>query len=348
MVEKIRRKGWKITLTIITLVAMVGLTFALRDQIINTFKSIKDVYYWVLLLMVPLEVLNYHAQTKLFQRLFSVIKVKVPYKFMYRLALELNFVNNVFPSGGVSGISYFSLRLKPRGVSTAQSTLVSLTKLILLFMSFQILMVLGLIMLAIDGRASGLLILVAGSLVTLLIVGTVFLTFIIGSKQRINDFLLFFTRIVNRLLHVFSRHPEVINTARAREVFDELHERYMDIKKDFRKLRSPLMFALLANLAEIAVIYTVYVAFGQWVNPGAVIIAYAVANFAGLVSVLPGGVGIYEALMTAVLAAGGVPASLSLPVTVMYRVLNMAIQLPPGYIFYHRALNEEPDGDFTK
>jgi uncharacterized membrane protein YbhN (UPF0104 family) len=78
------------------------------------------------------------------------------------------------------------------------------------------------------------------------------------------------------------------------------------------------------------------------VNPGAVILAYAVANFAGLISVLPGGVGIYEALMTAVLAAAGVSPGISIPVTVMYRVLNMSIQIIPGYYFYHKAIRAQP------
>jgi uncharacterized membrane protein YbhN (UPF0104 family) len=49
----------------------------------------------------------------------------------------------------------------------------------------------------------------------------------------------------------------------------------------------------------------------MWVNPGAIILAYAVANFAGLISILPAGVGIYEALMSAVLAATGIPAGVS-------------------------------------
>jgi uncharacterized membrane protein YbhN (UPF0104 family) len=68
-------------------------------------------------------------------------------------------------------------------------------------------------------------------------------------------------------------------------------------------------------------------------------LAYAVANVAGLISVLPGGVGIYEGLMTAVLATAGIPPAVSLPVTVMYRVLNTVIQLPPGYYLYHRAIH---------
>jgi uncharacterized protein (TIRG00374 family) len=86
----------------------------------------------------------------------------------------------------------------------------------------------------------------------------------------------------------------------------------------------------------------VYVAFGTYVDVGAIILAYAVANFAGLISVLPGGTGIYEALMTIVLVAAGIPARLSLPVTIMYRVINTVLQLPPGYFLYHRALHARP------
>jgi uncharacterized protein (TIRG00374 family) len=94
----------------------------------------------------------------------------------------------------------------------------------------------------------------------------------------------------------------------------------------------------MANVWEIVTIYVVYIAFGHWVNIGSVILAYAVANVAGLISVLPGGVGIYEALMTLVLSATGVKSALSLPVTVMYRVLSTVVQLPPGYYFYHHTL----------
>jgi len=65
-----------------------------------------------------------------------------------------------------------------------------------------------------------------------------------------------------------------------------------------------------------------------------------VANFSGLISVLPAGIGIYEGLMTAVLVATGIPAELSIPVTIMYRVLNMTLQLTPGYYFYQKAVKQ--------
>jgi hypothetical protein len=44
--------------------------------------------------------------------------------------------------------------------------------------------------------------------------------------------------------------------------------------------------------------------------------------------------------MVAVLATAGVPPGISIPATVMYRVLTSALQLPPGYYFYQKAIDD--------
>jgi uncharacterized protein (TIRG00374 family) len=119
-----------------------------------------------------------------------------------------------------------------------------------------------------------------------------------------------------------------------------LHQNYAIIKNDYKVLKWPLIWSLVANVTEILTVYTVYLAFDHIVNPGAIILAYALANMAGFLSVLPSGVGVYEALMTAVLAIGGVSPAISIPVTVMYRVLSMIIQLVPGYYFYQRRMRQ--------
>lgn len=343
MTDKQRQKRWKTALTVVTLFALAVLTYAVREPLSETLSNIGKVNVLWLLLIVPIEVGNYLAQAKLYQGLFAVLGERFRTRPMFRLALELNFVNNVFPSGGVSGFSYLRSRVKDEGVSTAKSTLVQMMRFIMIFVSFQILLVIGLLALAIGGQANDVILLVSGSIATMLFVLTLVLSFIIGSKSRINTFFTIITRLVNRIIHVVRRgHPETFNITKARGMFDELHENYMQIRRNFGVLKRPLGYALLANATEIAAIYSVYMAFSEFVNPGAVILAYAVANAAGLVSVLPGGVGIYEGLMTAVLAAGGVAAAVSLPVTVMYRVLTMLIQLPPGYYYYHRSLHAQP------
>lgn len=326
-------------LNVITVMALFGLAYALRDQVVDVVRNLARVSVWALLLLIPLQMLNYHSQTKMYQHLFATVGNKLKYKFLLKLSLELNFVNHVFPSGGVTGISYFGVRMRSNDISGARATLVQLMKLVLLFLSFEILVIFGVVFLAAAGKANNLVILLAGSLTTLMVLGTVGFSYIIGSQQRITRFFTFVTRVINRLIQIVRpKNPETINIARAQDTFEDLHGNYELFKQKSSQLRAPFLYALAANTAEVLSIYVVYVAFGEWVNLGAVILGYAVANFAGLVSVLPGGVGVYEALLTGVLVVAGVPAALSLPVVVMYRVLNTILQLPPGYYFYHKNL----------
>lgn len=337
------KQNWKIILNVVTVVALAILVFAIHEQIIETFKNLARINGWLLLLLIPTQALNYHAQTKLYLDLFALVGNKLKYGFMYRAAVELNFVNHVFPSGGVSGISYFSLRLKNDEITGSKATLVQVIKLGMLFLSFEVLLIVGLIFLAVGGKANDFVILLTSALTTLLVMATIAFVLIIGSQKRIKVTFTFITKLLNSILHFFlPKSPETINIERAEHAFEDLHHNYKTIESRWRELKMPFLWALLANFTEILCIYIVYLAFGEWVNIGAVILAYAVANFAGLVSVLPGGVGIYEALMTGVLVAAGVPAALSLPVTVMFRVLSTLIQVPPGWYLYHMALQEDP------
>jgi uncharacterized protein (TIRG00374 family) len=334
-------RRWKLILNLVTLVALAIVVYAIRRQLGATFGDLKHVNGWALILIVPVEALNYHAQAKLYQKLFHLVGNDLPYKFLYRASLELNFVNHVFPSGGVTGLSYFGVRMRDGPKLTgAKATLVHVMKLGLTFLSFELLIIFGLFCLAVMGRVSNLTILVAAVVSTLLVVGTIGFVYMVGSKQRINNFFTNVTKGLNRAIHlVRPNYPETINIHKARRVFDDFHNNYDEIKNHSSKLKAPFWYAFLANVTEVAAIYVVYIAFDKFINIGAVIFAYAVANFAGLVSVLPGGIGIYEALMTAVLASTGVAAAVSLPVTIMYRVVNTLIQIPPGYYLYQKTLS---------
>lgn len=336
------KRRWKLLVNIATVVALVVLVYAVRHQLVDTLENLKKVHVWALVLLIPIQWINYDAQTRLYRGLFQLVGNKLSYKFLFKTSLELNFVNSVFPSGGVSGISYFGVRMRNNEITGGKATLVQIMKLMLLFLSFEILLILGLLFMAIGGRVNSLVILVMSSVSTLLVVGTIAFVMIIGHQRRINATFTAITRALNWIIHIVRpKHPEAINIAKARTAVDELHHNYKIIETHYRELKWPFFWAFIANLVEVLAVYVVYIAFGNWVNLGSVILAYSIANFAGLVSVLPGGVGIYEALMTAVLVAAGVPAAASIPVTVMYRILNMLIQLPPGYYYYHKTLHSD-------
>ena len=334
-----KRSKLRLVLTIATLIILVGLVYGLRKDIGGVIENLGKVNAFALLLLIPLEILNYDAYARLYKRLFATLGEKVEYWPMFRLTLELNFVNHILPSGGVSGISYFNVRMRSEGVSGAKATLAQVLKLFLLYASFQPILIVGLLLLAARGHVNNLVMVVASSLITLLVVGTLVIVYVIESRQRINATLTFITKALNGFIHIFRRNnPETIRVKSAQVTFDELHENYKIFKHRWRELKLPFLYMTIANVTEVAAVYVVYIAFGHLVNIGAVILAYAVANFAGLISVLPAGIGIYEGLMTGVLAATGISAGLSIPVTIMYRVLNMILQLVPGYVFYQDAV----------
>lgn len=337
--KKYLKRNWKIILNVLTFALLGGAIFLVRRDISSALSDLGKINAIALILMIPLQVQNYAAYAHLYQEFLKILGNKQPFKRMYEVALEMNFVNHVFPSGGVSGFSYFTARLRPHGVSTSQSTLTQTMRFVLTFASYVILLFIGLFLLAIGGSASNMTILITCSLafstVFLIIVGI----YIVSSEERIHVFTQNLVKFVNKLLQILRpKHPETISLKRVEKIFNETHQNYIILKEKFPLMRRPFFYSMLANVTELATIYVVYIAYGQFVNPGAVIIAYALANFAGLIAVLPGGIGVYEGLMTAVLVSAGVPAGLAISVTIMYRVINMALSLPIGYYFYHKAL----------
>jgi putative heme transporter len=334
-------RNWRVVLNIVTLLALGILVYAIHQEIIDTLRAIKHVQWWALLLIIPLQLWNYDSYARLYKTLFKKLGNKVHYKDMFRVSLELNFVNHVFPSGGVSGFSYFSLRMKDYGVRSSTATIVQLLRFFLGYLGFLVLLAVGILALAAAGRANNLVIMVATFLATLIVVGTFVLGYIIGDNGRINAASAFLARVANRIIALFRRgKPETISLAKLRSAMDEMHRSFMIIQENRGIVKKGVWYGFLTGFTELLTIYVVYIAFGEWVNIGAVILAYAIANFAGLVSVLPGGVGIYEALMTATLAVAGVPPALSIPVTVMYRVLGISVQIVPGWILYQMRLRD--------
>jgi len=267
---------------------------------------------------------------------------------MYKVTLELNFVNHVFPSGGVSGFSYLSLRLKPLGVPIYRSTLAQILRFALTFLSFIIILVVGMIALSLGKNTSPFVVLVSSTIIFATITGSAIGVFIISKPRRIKAFVSWLPKFLNYISRFIRRNKDIVDMRKVESTLEDLHKDYMLLSKDTGLIKRLLSWALIVNITEVLTIYFVYIAFGTWINPGALIIAYAVANFAGLIAVLPGGVGIYEGLMTAVLASAGVNKALALSATVIYRILTMAVFLPIGYYFYSKAISQTTELNIRK
>jgi uncharacterized protein (TIRG00374 family) len=100
----------------------------------------------------------------------------------------------------------------------------------------------------------------------------------------------------------------------------------------------PFIWALVANLMDVALIFIAFWSFGVQVNPAVIFIAFGLSSIASVVSVTPGGAGVYEAIMIAFLASTGIPTEVAIAGTLLARVLLMLGTILFGYVFYQLTI----------
>lgn len=334
----------KLWINVLTFVAIVLVVIFARHDIVLAFQKMQQLNLLVLALMVPAQFFAFYAVGRVYYHFLKATGTPLPMKTLVPAAIELNFVNHIFPSGGISGFSYLTMRLKHDEISTAKATLAQLVRFALAFGTFIGLLLLALVMLAMEDRVNRFIMLLAAALTFTILFSTLIVTYVIGRGDRIQEFTQGLSRALNKAISlVRPHHPETINLKHAEQTFNELHEDYVLLRRDFRKMWPVVIWALVANLAEIGLVYITFVAHGAWINPGALIIAYAIATTAGFLAILPGGLGVYEPLMATVLLSAGVPADLALSATLVSRVVTLVLALGSGYVLYQRTLRRYGD-----
>ena len=144
---KLSFRGW---LTLITLVLLAIVIVAAWPQIVKAWGLLGQVDLWILALLIPVQFASYYATGGM---IFSYLRAKGNLEdmsrwSMTRLALELNFVNHILPSGGAAGFSYLAWILKKHHVSIARSTMAQIIRFVLTFLSFIMLLIVAMIILA--------------------------------------------------------------------------------------------------------------------------------------------------------------------------------------------------------
>jgi len=329
-------------LTIITIVLLVVVVYFAWPEITKAFGLIGSLNLWIFALLIPAQLFSYYATGGM---IFSYLRSKGDLKNMShlgmtRLALELNFVNHILPSGGAAGFSYLSWVLSRYKVSVARSTMSQIVRFALTFLSFILLMTVAVVLLIIDHRIDRFIILLCSGLVVLCIGAIIGLIYIIGSKRRLEKFSHGLTSLVNRTVSFVTRgrkkgvlKEEVIAT-----FFSELHDDYLAIRRDRRILIKPFIWAVLANAADVALIWIAFWALGFTINPALLFVAFGLSSIASVISVTPGGAGVYEAIMIAFLASSNVPADMAIAGTLVARVTLILGTIVFGYVFYQMTV----------
>ena len=312
------------------------------NEIQHAFRLLGDVDPWILMLIIPIQLLSYYATGGM---IFSYLRSKGNLKdtshwAMTRMALELNFVNHIIPSGGAAGFSYLGWVLGRHGVSPGRATMAQIVRFTIGFASFIVILLIAVASIALDHQISRTIIVITGSLTLASISLVVLSVFIIGSKRRLEKFSDWLVAFVNRVVLFFSRGRKK-NSLKKESIepfFVQLHEDFLHIRAEKKILIRPFLWGLLMCVCDVALLSVAFMSLGFWVNPATLFVAFGVSGAASIFSVTPGGAGVYEAIMIAFLASAGVEADVAIAGTLLARVSLLLGTIIFGYFFYQLTI----------
>lgn len=323
-------------------VALLGLLIIRNLGRFGVFVSeLKRVNWLILTPIVLIRYLSYRSNAKFFEHYLAIFKHKVEPKKMLQSVVAMNFVNTVFPLGTISGTTYLSRTLKDEVSSKTViiGQVVYQTLSAIAYLSFM-LIAFVLLMLSNNISRGGFRFIVI-LIFSLILVGitTIFLI----SNRRLAEFIILtLMRPLNKLLSWFGQSS--LSQANLKNLISQFYETFDYLLKNYRLLKTPFLYVWLGVFWEICSIYIVALAFHQFINPGVITAGYIIALLASLLAIFTAGVGVYEATMTTVFVALGMPLTSAVPVVLVYRVIAMWLFLPVGLVVYRRTLKESSDG----
>lgn len=325
-----------------TLVLIAVVIYFSRHELAHAWQLLGHVEIWILLLLVPGQILAYYASGEM---IFSYLRAKnaindVKGLELARMSLEMNFVNHILPSGGVSGVSYMTWRLGKYGVPSGRAAMAQVVRFAMGFVAFIALLVVAVLAVTIDGNINRWIILVSSTMVAAMVTAMLLGVYLFNSERRTEQFAGWVTRTTNKWVRraTFGRHRKVLDQASTLAFFREMHHDYVALREDKAILLRPFLWGLVFTLADAALFWITFWALGTPVNPAPILIAYGVASMMAFFVVTPGGAGAFEAVMVGFLAIAGLSQGIAIAGIVLTRVILLLGTILLGYLFYQHAI----------
>lgn len=335
-------KSPRTMMSVLTLVVLAIIVYLSRNELLKAWDLLGEADLWLLALLIPFQIVVYYSGGEM---IFSYLRQRKLIKHIThfeqtRIALELNLVNHIFPSGGVSGISYTTWRLHKLGIDSAKSTFAQVIRYVMGFLSFIALLIISVIFLAIDGQINRYIVAASFVLVLVIIGLTGVMLFMFSSEKRMQQMATRITRFVNYLARkiTFGRYKRLLVIERVECFFSDMHSDFKELLADGKLLIWPFFWGLVYAIFDVLMFLVTFWALGQTVNPAVVMVGYGVAGLVSLVAFTPGGAGVYEVIMIFFLSMAGISPEVAIAGIILTRAILLTGTIIFGYIFYQHAL----------
>jgi uncharacterized protein (TIRG00374 family) len=125
-----------------------------------------------------------------------------------------------------------------------------------------------------------------------------------------------------------------IRAERVRVLFDQVALRVKELGAQPKMVMQAAGWALANWLLDAASLFVFVGAFGHWVNPDGLLVAYGLANVLAAIPLTPGGLGVIEATLTSALVGFDTTRAVAILGVLAYRFVNFWLPIPVGGLTY--------------
>lgn len=317
--SQLKNIGWFLIATII-----IGSLLVIAD-LNEIIESLREANPTILAFGLALGVLNIYFWAYVWQKIFSLSNIKIPFKRTFHLYTGALFMNSITPLGRAGGepiIAYLITEKLPTDYEKTLSTLLYADSINLFpLITFGII---GSITLFFLGFLSP----ETNTLFTIIFGIAIIIAIISFSKRRKKQ-------LSNYLHHYYkgkdSKILEKLLTE-IRETIQDLKEIYTAIKEKPSSLGPPVIVSHLAYFSQVLVLYLTLLSLGVSVNIGYLLLILPL-SIVGHISPTPGASGTAEAVLAGLLATvAGVQFSVAVTAAILFRLCTFWPGLIIGYM----------------
>lgn len=310
-------RAWSIFLLFATAGLIVYLIDKERGELARSWPYLLHANAWGVAALLALQLLFFLLQGASGRVLFATMQRKVPLLLLTVLYTLQTMYNAVLPLSGASGTAAFIFWGNRLGYGLKETTATNLWSLALSYVSLVPLLLLCLFdAFATNGQEAnlirvGLLIAVAVSLGVLLLY---FLISRFGQKSK-----------------------------RASHTLTILREEWKRMQHHPIPFLFACVYLFLVYVVRMVMVYTAFQAIHVPISLWLAVLSYSITSLLVLVSLAPTTIGVVEAVLATVVHSYGVPLSMAIAGTLMYRFISFYLPIPVGalsLVFLQRFLKK--------
>jgi len=307
---------WLLGAALAGAVVVAGLHFSEAREFVEIAQRAHPAW---LLAAIACQVVTYAVQGEIFRRVVDAGRSRLEAKDAYALSLAKLFVDQAVPSAGVSGTALLARGFDALGVRRAVAAAAIAVNFATYYAGYVLALAVAVAITSLDGKSNGIVILAS-------------VVFVLISAALSWSVLALTGRRSRRTPRVGER------VAPLRDVLRFLQDADPRLARDPRVLLEALVCQLAIVALDAATVWVLIRSLGASASPVGVFASFMISSLFRTISIVPGGLGIFEATSVITLKMAGASLAVALAATFLFRGLSFWLPMLPGLWFSRRAV----------